>query len=512
MSRLPGATVLRALRADRVLAAGFALLALGAWAPLFATPVLPFPDLHTNVAGAAMLVRTILRDPHALRFYRIDWLPFPYWTTYLLMGTLTLLFGPFVGPKLVVALLVVALPLAVLRLLLALGRDPRLSLWAFLVSWDHNVFAGWHSFGLGMALGLVVLAKMIEAGDDARAAARLAPWSVVLALTHAMAVLFVWTAAGVLALVPPATLRRARAYGLALSGSAISLVPWLVRRIGSVGTPGSLPFGADYPTAAEKVSGFFGFSLDNLRARSGELTAALAFTLLLLGPLAVASARSTEGMDRDDPRRPSGAALPLAALLLYATLPMALYGPITHWYTYPRYATYALLTLVLVPAVRKVGTRWLVPVVALALAGNVATASALRGFGARVRPFTELVDAVPPGARLLPLEYVADDEVVKFAPLAHVHSYITTKGLYDPHMFDDPNIPIRYREGLGIPRVPWLGPPRPFTFAAYAPHYDYVLVQGSARDPFPAQPAAAGYHVTLAREAGIWRLYRVEAD
>jgi hypothetical protein len=508
--RLPGASVLAALRADRAFAAAFALLALGAWAPLFATPVLPFPDLHTNVAGATMLVRTLVHDPNALRFYRVDWLPYPYWTLYLLLGGLNLVVGPFLAAKLVVALLVVLLPLAVMRLLLSFGQDPRLSLWAFLASWDHNLFAGWHSYGLGMALALVLLAKTVDAGDDARAAARVIPWSLLVALTHAMAVLYVVLTAALIALAPPATWRRARAYAIALSGSVILLVPWIASQLQAWRAPGGLPFAADYPSVSEKVSGFFVFSLDDLHGRFGELAAALAFVLLLLGPLAIAL--TSELRERSDPRRAWGACVAASALLLYALLPMSLYGPITHWYAYPRYATYALLGLLLAPAARRVGAAWLAVAIVVALAGDVATTVAFRRFGARVRPFVALADAVPAGARLLPLEYVADDDTVKFAPLAHVHSYLTAKGIYDPHLSDVSHVPIRYRDGLGIPRVPWLGPPRPFSFAAYAPHYDYVLVQGREQDPFPAQPAAGGYHVTLVREGGLWRLYRVEAN
>jgi hypothetical protein len=119
-----------------------------------------------------------------------------------------------------------------------------------------------------------------------------------------------------------------------------------------------------------------------------------------------------------------------------------------------------------------------------------------------------MVDAVPAGARLLPLELVDQDAAVKPPPLAHLHSYISAKGLYDPHMFDTAATPIRYREGLTIPRISWLGP-RGFTLGRYAPHYDYILVQGLAADPLAAAPAEAGYHVRLVREAGIWRLYEI---
>jgi hypothetical protein len=213
---LPGASVARALRGDRRLAAAFAILACGALLPLFATPLLPFPDLPSNVAGASLLMRTAFHQASASTFYRVDWLPFPYWTAYVLLGTASMVVGPFLAAKLLIAVVVLMLPLSLLRLALALRRDPRLSLWGFLLSWDHNLFAGWQAYGLAMAIGFIVLAKMIETADDPRAAVRVIPWSMVLALTHAMAVLFVALASVLLFAAARPTLRRARALAVAL--------------------------------------------------------------------------------------------------------------------------------------------------------------------------------------------------------------------------------------------------------------------------------------------------------
>jgi hypothetical protein len=512
LMRWPGTSIARALRADRALAIAFGVLACGALAPLFVTPILPFPDLPSNVAGASMLVRTVLHQTAAVQFYRVEWLPFPYWTAYVVLGTASLLFGPFMAAKLLAAIVVLLLPLSLLRLALALGRDPRVCLFGFLLSWDHNLFVGWHSYGLGMAIGFVVLAKTVEAADDPRAAVRVIPWSLLLALTHPLAVLFVGVAAVLLLARERPTMLRLKTLAIALSGAAVAIIAWLLGRALSPRPPGgTVPWHVDYPTAAQKVIGLFTFSLDDLTGPFGEMTAALAFTLLLLGPAAFVCAPKTELTAEDDGRRWAGALVALAALALYAGLPWQIYGPIQHWYTYPRFASYLLATLPFVPPIRRIATGWLAAAVAIALAFNVATVSALAGFGKRVRPFLQLVDQVPAGARLLPLEFVDQDEGFKGAPLAHLHSYITAKGLYDPHMFDNADTPIRYREGLSIPRISWLGP-RGFTLEAYAPHYDYMLVQGLASDPFPAAPAAGGYHVSLMREAGIWRLYQVVKD
>ena len=71
---------------------------------------------------------------------------------------------------------------------------------------------------------------------------------------------------------------------------------WLLARaLSSSGTPGgSASWHFDYPTASAKVTGLFAFTLDNLRGSFGQVTAALAFALLLLGPLVFVCDRRTE--------------------------------------------------------------------------------------------------------------------------------------------------------------------------------------------------------------------------
>src|SRR5450432_2069292 len=165
----PGRTIVAALQQDRRLAIAFLILSIGSLSPLFATPLLPFPDLPSNVAGASLLVRTMLHQSSALQFYRVQYLPLPCWTSYLLLGISSLIVGPFIAAKLFTAGLVLLLPLALMRLLLAMGRDPRFALWGFLLSWDHNLYAGWHSYVFGMLLSFIFLAKVIEA-EDRRAA------------------------------------------------------------------------------------------------------------------------------------------------------------------------------------------------------------------------------------------------------------------------------------------------------------------------------------------------------
>lgn len=505
---LPGRSIASAFRADRWLLACFVVLAVTSLLPLAMTPLIPSPDLPGNVGSASLLFHTALRHAPATDFYRVVWQPFPYWTGYLFLGGATLLLGPLAAAKLQVGVLVLALPLAVMRLCLALGRNPRIALWAFAAAWEHNVYAGWHSYVLGMSVALVVVAKTLEARDD-RAAWRVVPWSLLLVTTHVLPLGF-----ALVALVLAALFERDRGalrrLAMAFSPTALVVVPWLWSRGAERASGGlGLSTSVEYPAATEKVYKLFAYSLDTLPGRWGGIACVLGFSLFLLGPMVLARAGEAER----DPRAGAALAVPAAALLLYAAMPMTIRGPVDHWYTYPRFASFFLVTLPLVPAPRLDGLRGalvVLPGVIVALAVHVATSVTFRAFGERTAPFTRVLAAVPHGVKLLPLEYVMTDPSVHLDPLAHVHSYLTAAHvLYDPHLYDNPNTPIRYRPDCFIPRIPWLGP-RGFSLERYGGHYDYVLVQGLESDPLVEQPTAGGVHAARVLESGMWRLYKLE--
>ena len=68
----------------------------------------------------------------------------------------------------IMLLAVMLLPLGTMRLLLALGRDPRMGLMAFALAWDHNMYWGFLAFHLGLSVALFAIAY---AYDDMNRAA-----------------------------------------------------------------------------------------------------------------------------------------------------------------------------------------------------------------------------------------------------------------------------------------------------------------------------------------------------
>lgn len=494
---------MRAFREDVPFAIVFAVLAAFALAPLFFVTFVPGPDLPGNVAGATLLARVAIGDSAALLFYRVSWVPTPYWTVYALVGGAALAVGPLLATKLVTGALVLFLPLSVLRLLVALRRSPRLAACAFLLCWDHNLLAGWHTFAFGMCCALVLIAKMLEAGD-ARAALMATPWALLVALSHPQAMALV----GVVALATPFVSsnwrERLGRNAIAMMGMGVVTVGWLIARTSGP----AKPFHLDYPAASDKTALFFLHSIDVLPSPSGQLAAALGAMLLVFGTLALTALPRAEV--EPFPRR-AGLVVVGALLALYAAAPMAIEGPIPHWYTYPRYATYLLVALPFVPTPRLDGWRGLVlaPVALVAIASSVAMISAFRDYEGRTQPFVKIIDAIPAGSRVLPLEYVDADPAFKLVPLQHMHSWITAvKRTYDPHIFEAPT-PVRYREGIETPRPSWRGATG-VSLAHFARHYDYLLVQGTARDPIGREETPPGLRFTRVVDAGMWRLYAIE--
>jgi len=502
----------QALRADPLLAGGMALLLVAACVPLFVTPFLPFVDLPQHSASAALLLDSLAGRGVARELFSVDWAPVPYWTQQVLLGVAQLLGGPLFAAKAVCALAIAALPLASLRLCLALDRSPRLALGSFLLVWDYSLYWGWSAFLLGMALAVYALAVVLEA-DTARQAARAVPLTLLIALTHPQAVAFLLVTAGALLVVRRPFWPALRAHAVGTSGAALAFVPWVTSRLGpeqgSAG-PGAWPPRFEWVPLAQKLTRLFENSLENGPGPFLSAASAVAFLLVLLGPLALARLPALPSAARS-----AGRAWVVvgACFTAYLALPMTIVaGQLSHWGTYPRFATWALLSLSFVPRPNLDGRRVLAlgPAVAVALALDAGVFLQLRGFARLTRPLEQVAAALPAGTRVLPLVYQGFDPSLRHPSLHHLHGYLVAlRSVYDPHLFDNPNRPLRYRVERRLPAPPWNDPAR--LDPAQLGFYDYVLVQGLERDPF-AQDANLGRLVRPVTEAGMWRLYQVAPE
>lgn len=502
----------RILRQDPLLTAATLFLWICACIPLFVTPFLPMKDMPYNAANAALLWPTAFGDPLMAQHFKINSPFVPYWTTYLLFTVLNRMAGPLIATKIVVALLLIGLPLAVMRLLSVLGRNPRLGLWAFLLTWDHNLYWGWLTFQMGMIFALLCIAELIRAQTLKQAMLRVFPLSLLVGFSHIHAIGLLGVSAIFLSFTERPFIRRLLIHGLSTSGACITLVGWMAGALASNLSAKNISRASSYEwhTLDIKASKLFQYTLDNI---PGEKTTAIAFLVLLIGPLLLASAKRGPQSPNDKTAFKKAIAVLCAPLVLYLSLPMAVRSPVEHWHTYPRYATYILLGLLLLPKPRLDGKRFalLIPGIIAAFYLDRAITRQFASFGSRAAPFLSVIAPIPPHSKVLPLAYEGNDPSIKIFPAFGLfHAYVAPlTSSYSPYLWDHPSNPLLYKQENRLPRPTQRGQ-TDFSIAKHAKYYDYILVQGLAGDPIPKKSTEDGIHLRLLREGGMFRLYAVE--
>lgn len=494
-------TLWRTFRNDRLFALLFGVLLVCAWLPLTQTPILPFIDLQNNVGGASMIVEAMTGGPMS-KYFEVNWEPVPYWTCYLIMAVVSHVAGTLFAAKFVCGLLSLVLPLSAIRFLIATGRDHRQGLWAFLLVWDRNLYAGWVSYLLGMAIALYTLAWLVET-TSWRSALRVTAMSGLVALSHAQALAFLAVAGITLVLTQKPSIKRIAIGALALSGGMVGAIPWILEMFKNVPVntvKQVMTFKWDTPR--EKMTGFYDFTFGSFGGVFDTNIPVLVFGMLIIGPLMLAMLRRT--MPRATIWPPL--AITLSCVLLYLVLPFAIFGPIPHKHNYVRYGTFILLGLILIPKPRLDRSAFLalVPGIVLALLLDLHVARQLRDQSKRVEPFLDIIASIKPHSTILPVVNEYADPACQMAPYNQFHSYASgATRSFDPLFFDNKLTPILYKRQAR--------PPFPFNgkldYEHFIRHYDYVLVQGLSRDPFHTRTIIAP--VQLVKEAGMWRLYRV---
>jgi hypothetical protein len=495
-------------RRDPLLAIATLVLAVSVTTPIWATPIMPLVDLGSNIGAASLLDDAAFGHGVVARHYKLNAPLVPYWTVYFVIVVFEHLFGALVAAKLIVGLAVIALPIAIMRLLVACGRSPRLGLWAFMLSWDNNLYWGWITFEFGMVLALFVVAKLIEL-RSARDALKILPLTFLTGLTHLHSVAWILTCGGLLVLLQRPLRVALLRYALALFGCIVPLVPWAWARLGHTTAGITSAFSFEMHSPQHRIAQLFAYTIDNL-PEPGGLSTACAFGLLLFGPalLSVLEQRNVY-----DGQRWAPVMIFVASAGLYFGLPFAISGPIYHWYTYPRYGVYLLIALLALPrpSLRGLTALALVPGIAIALWVHHGIAAQFAEYGNYVRPYLQIIAAIPKNSRILPVDL--DDfrfRGTREAVLGQLHGYAAAEtSSFDPHLFDEPNNPLLFREGMMLPHHDWLAQ-RSFTFEAGAECYDYLIVHPPELDKVKTNKHWSK-KVTLVREAGPWRLYKIKA-
>lgn len=504
---LGSVATVRMFAEDRALLVAFIALWLSAMVPMLVTPILPLVDMGVNIGAAGLLDDTAFGKGVVAQHYFVNRRIIPYWTVYALMSLVETLGGPFLAVKVTVGLSLGLLPLGVMRLMRAFGRSPRLGLWAFLLCWDTNLYWGWITFQIGMALALWALAMVFEARTW-RDALLVLPVTVTIALTHVHAVALTLLVGGLFAFIKRPFKKAFLHHTVALSGSVLLLAPWLWTKFSppsNLPRPGPLSF-VNHTTAV-KLGSWFRYTID-LIPTDGVGIMTWAFILLLFGPALLMLLRPRQIPQAS---RAAGALFFFGAAGLYLLMPFEIGGPVYHWWTYPRFGTYALIGLLLMPRPRLDGWRALavLPGILCAFLAHRAIQKQFKDYGAYVRPYLQIIDALPYNKLLYPLDL--DDYRFKgtYDPvLGQLHGYAAAaKSCFDPHLFDEANNPLRYRAS-NMPPVPNWFNQASFTMEREGRHYDYIIVHPVERDFIPRRSKWRN-QVQLVKEAGPWRLYKV---
>lgn len=478
------------------------VLSVVSLAPVLVTPIVPLTDLGSTVGASGLLLDTAFGKAPIADLYFVNPNLVPYWTGYVFLALVGVVVGPVMAAKCLVAVCVIAMPLSLLRLARALGRDWALVTFGFVLAWDLNLYWGWVTFHLGMSVAVWALALLIEA-DSWKAAARLIPLTALVALTHAHAVVLL-TLAALLTAFGRARPFRAVALHLVSCLGFLVLSPWLWSEVLKP-KPGSGPMSFVSPPVNERISRVFEHALGYFVDQPGLALVSAAF-LVILGVTLFGSALLPRG---NAPRPALVLGVVVTPLLLYLFLPFEVRGPVPHWWTYPRFATLVLGTLLLVPNVMpSLRARWglVAGAFVVTFALSAVRFSQFSLYGAHVRPYLELVEQIPPGSRFLPLDLEIFFPGFREPSLGQLHGYAAAaRHSYDPHLFDHGAMPLLYRPNVQPPTPDWYKPQTSYT-SAMAQHYDYVLITPPSRDFLPTVEPRV---LELVGERGAWRLYRV---
>jgi hypothetical protein len=497
----------RLFREDRLLAICSLVLSVIVLWPLFVTPILPLVDMGSHVGATGLMNDVILGQGIAGRHFEINPRIVPYWTVYFFMSLAEYFVGPFIATKLVVGGVVLLLPLGAMRLLAAFGRSPRIGLLVFILSWDTNLYWGWHTFQYGMALSLFAIAQVFEARTF-KDGLKIVPLTIFIALTHVFAVALLGLAGGLLCLIKRPFWKSVAVHAVGLSGCLFALLPWVYKRLEGA-APAAAAVKFDWHTPAHKIQHLYTYTLANV-PNNPEASGA-AFAVLWLAPAFLCLLRPRE-VARE--QRFAPIMVVLAAMGLYFSLPFGVSGPIEHWWTYPRFGTYVLIALLALPRPRLTGRGVLIllPGFAACLALHLNVVDQFRAYGKYVRPYMDIIAAMPKGVTFFPLDLDAARFTGARDPvLGQLHGYAAAAtASYDPHLFDQPDTPIIYRKPRKLPNFNWFRPGS-FTMKDHGRFYDYIIVHPLNKDPL-ATNAQWKEEVELVREAGQWRLYKVKRE
>ncbi|MCA9523212.1 MAG: hypothetical protein KC609_19685 [Myxococcales bacterium] len=495
-------------RRDRPFQIVFAALLVATSALFWFFEYLPLQDLPQHLALNSVVVHFGDAARQTSRYYEWD---FSAWT-YLGFRLFNWLFGllatPMIAMRLYLTLYALLLPLAMLRLLAATGRNHWLSLFAFPLVLNTNLHWGFLSFCLGAALVCLALAQHERQLSATRRSLSVgqALFGLLLVVTHAQAFL-AWSVCLGLFFVVDRRYRLSMAL-CDLSPASLLFVGWSAMKVGASGgvfhisQSSWLSVGQNWELfehaiflASNYEHGFF-----------WERLWILCATLTIL-PLLAGNIRHW--------REPN---LPWIASLRYELLTLVfvgLYFAMPYWIgvqfcVNPRMLLFAALTIVAAiksPLDGRVGRYLARPALALvAVAYLVLNASIFFGFQQRVGDFERALATIPPGRRLLPMAFTRSPLFTRRIDFSHFGGYyVAAKGGLVPMLWEANGVRVKPRYRFWPDD--WMG--YRFSYDRFGRYFHYFLFRDAGRfgREHPLRSVSPG-RVELLFRSPHWEVWR----
>jgi hypothetical protein len=519
---------------------GFLALAIGSVFPLLHTAYAPLQDLPQHLAAIRILHD--FHDPalHFERYFELDLLRTQYLAYYLLVDVLAYAMNVERANELVVAASIIALPLSARSLLRALGKDERLALLCFPLTYNAHLVLGFFNFLLAIPLSLAGVALAVRQRrqySHARAVG-LAVLAVVCFYSHVVPFGLMCIAIGLCSLArKPLIMVRMLA---PLVPSAIGALIWLRHSPAGQATATAAAGASEGPQPLYRPANValdqLALWLTDVLRGEGEKSRLWLWAALVATIVVVALAERTWHFlrARSSPAAsptavPAGASASSAASLLGAPDALALQLSASIWvlpalcallyfemptsydWIWPIAERFPLLAAIWLVIALPDG-RWLRNT-ALA-AAFVLSAAAFHHAGKaftrfdreEVGDFDQALAAIPEGQRVIGLIFDRYSQNQSFAPFLHFVAYYQARkgGAVMFSFADFPQSPFRFREDDRPPRVPprWEWQPERVRGARDFAFYDYALVRGG-----PGAVARPGSGFTLRYSGERWSVF-----
>jgi hypothetical protein len=501
----------RAMQQDRVLAVGTLCATILFTVPFLVTKILPFLDLPNHTL-LSLAVADILRDEHlAGASYYLQPYVVPYWCYYALSAVTTSTLGVFLGAKVAVWLTLLLLPLSMMRLCLATGRDPKIGLLGFALTWDFNAYYGFLTFRLGIAMMLFFLAAFLGAKSVRQTL--LGSWRVaVMALSHSYAFGLYGLSLFPLLFLEPISRRRLQRF---LSLFAVVLFVLAALLFGRESTKISMrPKIMGFSGPGERLAAFYQWTVGTIQVQPEQTLQLIAFAcvLLLIVAMPIVAWRQRTRISVAPHARARGLLLWTGLMfVLYLAMPPSLYWPRDVWaLLYPRQATLTLLLAVLIARATWVGRAkvlFLILVFVSVVCIHVAVIRQFLSFAPLARDFVAVVDGIPQDTAVLGLFYDFSHPAVshKLAVNQFAAYAAAVAHGYSSQAFDEQEIIVRHRRSARRPKPGW-DIQASFRMEQHARHYDVIITRREPH-PLPEGMMGDGRELRLVKSVGEWKRY-----